>query len=175
MSELKKLEKVGKEFLPIIKELFELAKKGDNEERSDEAKKAEQKLVKELKEIAGRADGSLPMDVSARMLAMIAARSALAEIEIQAMTTSVALDESLVRLLKAEQNTLTSELGRVGEVTVWSHLANLLTPQDIARITRTLEKADEDIKTRKTAKKILDTVVDVVIIAAKLAATAALA
>jgi hypothetical protein len=108
--------------------------------------------------------------------ALDALDTALTEIIIQAATnTGVSLPGSKVMIIKEQILAINDALGQLAEVAALAPLATLLPQQDLAQISTDLTAAHAGIQQKQTAQAILDTVVDIVIIASKIAVKVAAA
>ena len=100
--------------------------------------------------------------------------TALTEILIQAASNpGVAIPATKVVIIREQLLAITSALGQLAVVTALAPLATLLPSADIASISANLQAARDAIQQKKTAQAILNTMVDVVILASKVAVKAA--
>ena len=113
-------------------------------------------------------DPSAPVEERAAVIVNL--RSALTDILLKAATTrNIALDEERALIIQAQRDALRSAFGRLLELTALEPIVRLLTKKEIEDIAGELAEARKGIRQKKTAKLILNTVVDATILASKIA------
>ncbi len=166
MADLNDLKSFADDVTPIIQELVkEWVAATQPADLSDETAVIAklQKLMTEANMLTARTP-----DECAEVLE--ATDAALSEILIQAASNpTIAIPASQVMIIKEQILAVNDALGELAEVTALQPLATLLPQQDISDITADLNAAQTGIQQKKTAQAILDTVIDVVIIASKIA------
>jgi hypothetical protein len=129
-----------------------------------------------LQNLLAQASQKTPRTPSQCADALGAVDEALTEILVQAASNSeVAIPATKVETIKEQLLSIKSTLGELATVDSLTPLAKLLPPQDIATISANLQSARDGIQQRQTAQAILDTVIDVVIIASQIAVKVATA
>ncbi len=169
MADLNDLIKVGKDLLPIFKDLFEFIK--TDSDKTD--KRPEKAVVQRLKKLVSEAQVPTRASRAERADAIGATRTALTELLIQAASSNHSLPDTTIRIIQTQRNALKNAFGLLLERAVFEDIPKLLPVSKIDQISIQLEKADEEIAHRKKAKKILDTTVKVAIAAAQIAAKVA--
>jgi hypothetical protein len=154
------------EFVPIFKDLFGLVKAGAN--KTD--KRPEKAVVQRLKKLISEAKKPTPASLSERAEAIGAARTALTGILLQAASSNQALPDTTIRIIQTQRNALRNAFGLLLERDVFDDIPQLLPDNKIDQISNQLVKTNDEIAQRQKAKEILDTIVNVAIITAKIAA-----
>jgi hypothetical protein len=165
MADLNDLKSFAEDVEPIIQNLVKewTASQQPVDTTSEAAAIAKlQKLMAE----AGQPTGRTPEQCAD---ALAAVNSALTEILIQAASNPIALPSTQVAIIKEQILATSDALGQLAEVSALEPLATLLPDDDIQNISKDLKAARDGIQQRKTAQAIIDTVIDVVIIASKIA------
>ncbi|OOP55299.1 MAG: hypothetical protein AYP45_15645 [Candidatus Brocadia carolinensis] len=165
MSNLKDLKDVGKELVPILKDLFDLIKNSTN--KND--KSSENAMIQRLNKLILEGNTTTPGSLAERAEAIVAVRAALTEIIVQSTASNNPLPETTTRIIMAERNALRSAYGLLLERAVFEDIPQLLTSSEIEEISKTIRKAESEIAQRQRAKDILDTVINVAIAAANIA------
>lgn len=165
MANLKDLKQFAEELLPIVKDLFEGAARGDD--RGDT--RAERRALDRLRRLVAGSAQPTPGALGQRVETIVATRTLLNEILTQAAGGQVALRSTTVRTLRAQSNALQNVYGLLLERAAFDEIPRLLTTRDIDRLGARLDRAEDAIRTRKKAKRVLDTVVSLATTAAKIA------
>ena len=132
--------------------------------------------VATLQRLMAQANQATPRTPGQCANALGAMDTALTEVLIQAASnTGVAVPATKVMIIKEQILAIESALGQLAVVAALAPLATLLPTADIADISANLQAAREGIQQRQTAQAILNTVIDVVIIASKIAVKVAAA
>ena len=108
-------------------------------------------------------------DGTERVKAIEAMSDALTEVITQAAQSSVALDPATVREINNECDALQTALGLLAEREAFAPIAQLLPSAQIAHIKNKIGDGKNAIQSRQTAQKVLETTVDVLILAAEIA------
>lgn len=169
MSNLKDLKELGEGLVQILKKLFDPIK--DNANKND--KSSEKAMIQRLRKLILEANATTPGSLAERVEAIVAVRAALTEIIVQSESSNNPLPETKKRILDAEINALKSAYGLLLERAVFEDIPQLLTSSEIEIISETINKAEKEIAQRQMAKDILDTVINVAIAAANIAAKVA--
>jgi len=165
MADLKDLKKIGEELVHIFKELFELIK--NDADKTD--KRLENTVIQRLKKLISESEQPTQASLADRAEAIGAARAALTEVLIQSASSTQALPETTVRIIRSQRNALLNAFGLLLERATFEDIPQLLPNEQIEQISIQLEKAASEIAQRQKAKKILETTVNVAILAAKIA------
>jgi len=165
MANLKDLKEVGDRLLPVIKDLF--AKSANDEEKRDT--RSEQAVLEKLRKLVSEASKVTEAPVGERSEAIVAMRTALTEILIQAAQHDASLSDAQVRTIQAQRNALRNSFGLLLERAAFEPIAKLLSRNEIDRIAKQLKGARKEIQKRRKAKKILDTTTKIALVAAKIA------
>src|SRR5262249_18019488 len=112
---------------------------------------------------------TIDSDGTARVKAIEAMSDALTEVITQAAQSSVALDRVVAREINNECDALQTALGLLAEREEFWPIAQLLSTAQIAHIKQAIGNAKDAIRSRQTAQKVLQTTVDVLILAAEIA------
>jgi hypothetical protein len=170
MPDVSELKKVGEILKPLIADLAALA---EMEARaSDQAVTDATAAADALANlVANPTDGpvALVKQQGARADAIQAVRSALIELRIQAVTRNVSLTPSQELLRGAIVDSLKDKIGRVLVEKALTPLTTILSGEDIELLKVQLEGAGREIAQRQRAKLVLDTTVDVALVAGKIA------
>ena len=167
MADLKDLKKIGEDLIPIFKELFDLVKTDADRTRKD----AENAVIRRLKKLIDECNQPTKAGLEERVGSIVAVRGALTEILIQSASSNQALPETTVRIIQTQRNSLRDGFGRLLEQIVFKDIPQLLPDKQLERIAIQLERATSEIAERQKAKKILETTVNIAIIAGKIALT----
>src|SRR5882672_2483389 len=165
MADLSDLKSFGETLLPIIRDLVQ--KWTDDLQKPDTSE--EDAAIGQLKKFVGEAGQETEASLEQRAAAIVAMRTALTEILIQAATNAVSLSDTQALTVQTQRNALRNAFGMLAEQSAFNPIATLLSPADITKISVDLEQARQGIQAKKTAKDILDTVVTVAIVAAQIA------
>lgn len=169
MSNLNDLKKIGEDLVPIFKNLFELIKNNANKDD----KSQESAVIKLLKKFVSEAKSETLTNDKEKRKAIIAMNKALTELMINAASSTHPLSKTTAMDIDDQSTTLRDALGLIGESEVFENIPTLLPDNEIQEISKTLEGADKEIAQRQMAKDILDTVINVAIAAANIAAKVA--
>jgi hypothetical protein len=172
MADLNDLKSFANDVKPMIQDLVkELA---DSHKPPDVT--AETEAIDTLKQLLAQATQSTPRTPGQCADALSQMHAALTEILIQANTNPLfALPDTQKIIIKEQRLAIEDALGQVVEIASLQPLATLLPPRDLAQISADLQAARAGIQQKKSAQAVLDTVVDVVIIASKIAVKVATA
>ena len=165
MADLADLLKAGEELEALIKELFTLA--GTDKDR--ENKSGEQRVVKRLKKLVKEAKQKTPATLNERADTMAAHHTALTKALVQAKTNPGVVSQSEFNVIKTQWTDLGGAIGALSELAAFEPIAGLLDDHEIVEISMSMEKADKEIKDRQKASDILNTVVNVAVVGAKIA------
>ncbi len=171
MANLNDLKSVGESLLPIIRNLVKLAANNQQKANTDD----EDAAIAQLRKLVIEASQTTPASIEQRAAAIVAMRTALTEILIQAATSQITLSEAQVLTIQTQRNALRNAFGLLAEQSAFDPIGTLLSQADITRISADLDQAKQGIQARKAAKAILDTVVEVAIVASQIAVKAAIA
>lgn len=169
MADLDDLKAVGEKLVPILKDLFSRLKQG----KDKTSRTAEDAVIERLKKVVTAANKKTPADIGERAAAIVATRGALIETMIQAASNPESISETKARIINKQLNTLKHKYGLLLEMSVFANIAKLLTATEITRYSKNLKKAKDDVASREKAKQLINTMVDVAIVAAKIAAKVA--
>jgi hydrogenase-4 membrane subunit HyfE len=153
MANLNDLKTFGESLVPIVRDLVQ--KVVNNQQKPDT--RAEDAAIANL-------------SLEQRAAAIVSMRTSLTEILIQAATSQISLSDTQVLTIQTQRNALRNAFGMLAEQAAFAPIATLLQPPEIAAISTDLDRARQGIQQRQAAKDILDTVVTVAIVAAKIAA-----
>lgn len=165
MADLEDLKRSAEELKSVVRTLSELARSGEEEDD----KTNEHAVVQRLLKLVGDSNTITPANLNERAEAIGAARSALSEIIIQDILSQTVFDSTKIRTVKARRNSLERAFGRLLERAAFDPITALLSSNEIQQISKTLNAADKDIRDRKKAKEILDSIVEVAVKAADVA------
>lgn len=165
MSQLTDIKALGDDLLPIVKDLFDLAKQ--NGTRDDKA--AEIAAISKLKKITAEANQPTRGDLLSTLQTLNASKDSLGEIIIRAREEPGAIPETTVRIVEARHTALGASFGRLLAQSAFAGIPALLDTGEIDAIGKSLDQADDGIKQRQLAKDILDITVDVALTSAKIA------
>ncbi len=161
MANLSDLKAFGESVVPIVQQLA--ADWAANKANPDKA--AASAAVAQLKTLVSQSSQPTPASIGQRAAALAAMDTALTEILVEAASNQISLPETKVRLLQAQENALTNAFGLLQERAAFDPIATLLQPAEINQISQNLDQAAQGIQQKQTAKDVLDTVIDVAIIA----------
>ena len=165
MANLSDLKKFGEILIPALKDIFAKTREDDDQPDADLTR-----AVDRLKKFVSEAADPTPASLAHRSEAIVAARGVLNEIIVQGCTNDVPLSETTVLTIQAQRNALRNQFALLLEKSVFEDIPRLLSDSDMDRFCNQLERAQKDIEDRRKAKKTVDTVVSVALLAAKLAA-----
>lgn len=165
MADLADLLKAGEELEMLVTELFTLA--GSDQDRED--KSGEQKVVKRLQKLVAQADKKTPATLNERAETMAAHHTALTKTLVQAKTNPGVVSLSEFNVVKTQWTDLGGAIGSVSELAAFKPIASLLNDHEITEISETLKGADDEISERQKASDMLNTVVNVAVVGAKIA------
>jgi len=168
MANLNLLKDVGTILQPVVKDLATLAASDEARVKAD--KQEEVAAVKKLRQFVADTGKSTAGSKTQAMAALSAIDDALTELSIQSMSNLVALTPTQAILLSTLISNIESQIGILGLRTVFTAVNRLLSDQDLDLIDKQLQGAEVEIANRAEAKQVLDTVVDVLIVAGQLAA-----
>jgi hypothetical protein len=171
MADLNDLKSFADDVTPVIRDLV-------NQCVSNQAPDATgaTNAVATLQELMTQADQVTPRTPGQCANALGAVYTALTEVLIQAASNpGVAIPATKAMVIREQLLAIKSALGQLAVVVALEPFATLLPAVDIATISANLQAAREGIQQRQTAQAILNTVVDVVIIASKIAVKVAAA
>lgn len=171
MADLKDLKNFGESLTPILQDLVQ--KWEDDQKKTDTT--AEIAAIAQLKTFVSQAGQETEAELEARAAAIVAQRTALTDLLINAATSNVSLSENQALTIQTQRNALRNAFGMLTEQSAFNPIASLLSPAEITSISADLDKARQGIQTKKAAKDILDTVVTVAIIASQIAVKVATA
>ena len=166
MANLNDLKTFGESLVPIVRDLVQ--KVVNNQQKPDT--RAEDAAIAHLKKLVTEASQVTPASLEQRAAAIVSMRTSLTEILIQAATSQLSLSDTQVLTIQTQRNALRNAFGMLAEQAAFAPIATLLQPPEIAAISTDLDRARQGIQQRQAAKDILDTVVTVAIVAAKIAA-----
>jgi hypothetical protein len=154
----------GKGFIPVIQHIFKIwTSNGDTGNVTTVPFDKLSQLINQANQQTNDLDGT------ERVKAIMAMSDALTEVITQAAQSSVALDPATVREINNECDALQTALGLLSEREAFAPIAQLLPSATIAHIKREIDDAKKAIQGRQTAQKVLETTVDVLILAAEIA------
>jgi hypothetical protein len=171
MADLNDLKKFGESLLPIIQDLVQKA--ANDRQKPDTS--AEDAAIAQLKKLVSESSQVTPASLEGRAAAIVAMRTALTEMLIQAATNQISLSETQVLTLQTQRNALRNAFGLLAEQSAFNPIATLLGQAEVTKISNDLDLARQGIQARKIAKDILDTVVTVAIVASQIAVKVATA
>lgn len=166
MANLNDLKTFGESLVPIVRDLVQ---KVVNDQQKPDTR-AEDAAIANLKKLVTDASQVTPASLEQRAAAIVSMRTSLTEILIQAATNQISLSDTQVLTIQTQRNALRNAFGMLAEQAAFAPIATLLQPPEIAAISADLDRARQGIQQRQAAKDILDTVVTVAIVAAKIAA-----
>jgi hypothetical protein len=165
MADIQDLADFGKELTPVITALIDTWAQADTPGDTS----AEDALIAKLEALVSGWPQVPNATLEARAGAIAALRTGLTDLLIKAATSKVALDETQVLTIQAQRDSLRSAFGRLLELSALTPIAGLLTSKDTQSMASDLKQARLGIQNKNTAKAVLDTVVDVAIIAGEIA------
>jgi hypothetical protein len=166
MADIKDLQGFAEDIVPILKDLFPKASANRDAPPADAALAATRKLQKL---VAGASTVTVANNVEAAE-AVTAMRGSVLAVLIEAAKSKVALSETDANTLEVQFNALQARSGQLLTQAAFASIPNLIPAPAIADIEADLNKAAREIERRKKAKAVLDTVVQTIIAAARLAA-----
>jgi hypothetical protein len=172
MANLGDFIKIGEQLKGIFIALIQ--KWSKNEEINDEDRIKEREVITKLKELLATASEPTHASLGDRAESIVKARAALNEILIQVAQQRVSLPQERIRVIRAELINLQSAFGLLLEIEVFKPIERLLPMAQIQQISQALDGARQEIENRREAKQALDTMIDIGIIVAKLAANLAI-
>lgn len=167
MANLNLLKDVGTILKPIVTDLATLAAADEARVKAD--KQEEAGAVKKLRQFVAASNQPTSGSIVQAMAALSAVDDALTELSIQAMSNQVALTPTQAILLSTLISNIEAQIGVLGLKSVFKTVNQLLSNHDLDLIDKQLQGAEIEIAARAEAKQVLDTVVDVLIVAGKLA------
>ncbi len=165
MANIADLKNAVEELTPVVKELFRLA--ALNADRDNKA--PEHRVVEKLRRLASEADNPTAASLQQRAETIGAARSALTEILVQALSSDAIVPETTLRLVRAERTNLRSAFADVLVLSTFEDIPALLRPAEVDSISASLTEADREIRQRQKASDILQSVINVAIKGAEIA------
>jgi hypothetical protein len=164
MANISDLIDAGKDFVPIIQDIFTIwTTKGDTGGISIAPLDKLLQLLNQANQQTNDPNGT------ERVKAIEAMSDALTEVITQAAQSSVALDPVTVREINNECDALQTALGLLAEREAFAPIAQLLPLAQLTHIKQEIGDAKNAIQSRQTAQKVLETTVDVLILAAEIA------
>ncbi len=164
MANISDLVDAGKGFVPVIQDIFKIwTTSGDTSQVSTAPLDKLSQLINETGEQTDDPNGIQ------RVKAIEAMSDALTEVITQAAQSSVALAPVTVREINNECDALQTALGLLAERETFQPIAQLLPSAEIDHVRQEIADAKNAIQNRQTAKDVLDTTVDVLIVAAEIA------
>jgi hypothetical protein len=164
MANISDLIDTGKGFIPVIQDIFKIwTAKGDTGGISIAPLDKLSQLLNQASQQTNDPDGT------ERVKAIEAMSDALTEVITQAAQSSVALDPVSVREINNECDALQTALGLLAEREAFAPIAQLLPSAEISHIKQEIGDAKNAIQSRQTAQKVLETTVDVLVVAAEIA------
>ncbi len=169
MANISDLVDTGKGFVPVIQEIFKIwTTQGNTSTLSTAPLDRLSQLVTQANQKTDDPDGTLRAD------AIVAMGDALTEVVTQAaQTPNAALSPATVREINNEYDALQTALGLLTERQAFAPIAQLLPSAEIAHVKQEIADAKDAIHSRQTAQKVLETTIDVLIVAAEIAIKAA--
>lgn len=171
MADLNDLKTFGQSLIPVFQDLVD--KWASDVPIPDTS--AEDAAIARLKNFVSQAGQSTQAALEARAGAIVAMRTALTELLMQAATNDVSLSDAQVLILQTQRNALRNAFGLLAEQSAFNPIASLLSPNDITQISGDLDQARQGIQAKNTAKDVLDTVITVAIVASQIAVKVATA
>lgn len=171
MADLNDLKSFGESLTPILQDLVQ--KWADDQKKPDTT--AEVAAIAQLKTFVSQAGQETEAELEARAAAIVALRTSLTDLLINAATNDVSLSVNQALTIQTQRNALRSAFGMLAEQSAFNPIASLLSPAEITNISADLDQARQGIQAKTTAKDILDTVVTVAVIASKIAVKVATA
>jgi hypothetical protein len=165
MANISNLVDAAKGFVPVIQDIFKIwSSGGDTSTIATGPLDKLSQLLAQANQQTDDPNGAL------RGQAIVALSGALTEVLNQAAQTSnVAINGAMVREINNECDALQTALGLLTERETFKPIAQLLPSQELDHIKQEISDANDAIKNRQTAQKVLETTVDVMIVAAEIA------
>lgn len=165
MTKVGDLKEFGEELVPIIKELIMLAEK--DQDKSDTG--PEVAIITKLQKLVKESNKTTEASFESRAVAIVANRRALTEILREAAKHQIKLSDTQVRTIEVQRTALRNAYGLLLERKAFDPIARLLSDNDIKRLKKRLDGARQEVRQRRKAKKLLDTIIQAGIIAGRIA------
>ena len=173
MADLADLKQFGQDLAPLVQNLIATWANEEKAAASDKADAAA--AISQLQEVVNASGQPTVASAGERLEAMIAIRDAIRALIKQAATNSVTLTPDQFDNLQGEKNNLLDAIGRLGVISAFEPIPQLLTPAEADQFKTDIQGALDGLRAKRTAKAILDTAIDVLLIAAKIATKLAVA
>jgi hypothetical protein len=169
LADLADLKSFGEQASAVLTDLFARASKDGDKSDPGPAVAA----VATHRKLVGESTQPTEAPLEARTAAIVGARTVLTQTLLGAASSRVQLKETDVREIQALRTSLRNAFGLLLEMEAFAPIARLLDDGQIQTISADLDRAEREIKQRRRAKQVLDSVVQVVITAAGIAAKVA--
>lgn len=165
MADIQDLADFGKGLTPVVTDLIDtLEQAGTPGDTS-----GEDALIAKLEVLVSGWAEVPDATIEERAGAIAALRTGLTDLLIKAATSKVALEENQVLTIQAQRDSLRGAFGRLLELSALTPIAGVLTRKDMQSMASDLQQARQGIQNKNNTKAVLDTVVDVAIIAGGIA------